>query len=84
MAEPEVVIAEDQAADEEMGEAEGGEEIDAPEDGEPTGLEDIEPTIPERTTFLEYVISYVCRCRALSKTNPLYSGTSALQLSSSK
>lgn len=55
MAEPEVVIdpTEGDAADIEMveedeGTAENGDE------GEPTGLEDIEPTIPERTTFLEY------------------------------
>ena len=55
MSEPEVVIAEgDPAADEQMGEAEieGGMEYGG-EDGDPTGLEDIEPTIPERTTFLE-------------------------------
>ena len=58
MAEPEVVVMEgDEAADEDMGEAEGIEDIEnAPEDdGGPTGLEDIEPTIAERTTFLEYV-----------------------------
>ena len=57
MAEPEVVVVEgDQAGDEEMGEAEGIEDlVNAPEDdGEPTGLEDIEPTLAERTTFLEY------------------------------
>ena len=53
MAEPEVVIEEDdQVGDEEMGETET-EEVDR-DDGGPTGLEDIEPTIPERTTFLEY------------------------------
>lgn len=51
MAEPEVVIPED-AGDEEMAETEGmeGTNID---NNEPTGLEDIEPTMPERTTFLE-------------------------------
>ena len=56
MAEPEVVIAGgEEEGDEEMGEAEGVDDVDdAPED--PTGLEDIEPTIAERTTFLEYVL----------------------------
>lgn len=49
MAEPEVVIPED-AADEDMAE----ESIEGTAaDNEPTGLEDIEPTIAERTTFLE-------------------------------
>lgn len=55
MAEPEVVVMEgDGAGDEEMGEAEGVEDVEQdPEDGEPTGLEDAEPTISERVTFLE-------------------------------
>ena len=57
MAEPEVVIAEDdQAGDEEMGEAEGLEEGDNTAEEGPTGFEDIEPTIPERTTFLAYAL----------------------------
>jgi hypothetical protein len=58
MAEPEVVIDEG-AADETMAEAEEtmAEETMAEENGsdEPTGLEDIEPEAPERTTFLESV-----------------------------
>ena len=49
MAEPEVVIDEG-AGDEEM--AEDGLDGTAAEN-EPTGLEDIEPTFAERTTFLE-------------------------------
>lgn len=49
MAEPEVVIP-DEAGDEDMGE-EGIEGTAA--DNELTGLEDIEPTMAERTTFLE-------------------------------
>ena len=66
MAEPEVIVDEgDQAADEEMGEAEiegtqaagdsddNDNDNDNDNDGEPTGLEDIEPNVPERTTFLE-------------------------------
>lgn len=68
MAEPEVVIAEgDPAGDEEMGEADVEEGTEnAPEDGEPTGLEDIEPTIPERTTFLEYArLHHFCQCDTL-------------------
>jgi len=56
MAEPEVVIGEGEpAGDEEMAEATGleaGTEA-AADDGEPTGLEDIEPVVSERTTFLE-------------------------------
>lgn len=54
MVEPEVVIEEDDhMGDEDMAEVEieDGEPYD---DGGPTGLEDIDPTIPERTTFLEY------------------------------
>jgi len=50
------VIAEEPAGDEEMAEADGDEtlaEATAADDGEPTGLEDIEPEVPERTTFLE-------------------------------
>ena len=55
MAEPEVVIADgDTADDEEMGGAEEEMEVAREDAGDPTGLEDIEPTIPERTTFLEY------------------------------
>lgn len=56
MAEPEVIISEGEpAGDEEMGEAEGVETVTetAAADDEPTGLEDIEPEVPERTTFLE-------------------------------
>lgn len=56
MADPEteVLIPEDEtAADEEMAEAEdNGDDETAP-----GGLEDIEPEIPVRTTFLEYVSS---------------------------
>jgi hypothetical protein len=53
MAEPEEVIVED-AGDEDMAEAEEVEEVDNDvEDGEPAGLEDVEPTIAERVTFLE-------------------------------
>lgn len=48
--EPDVVVPEDGAGDEEMAEAEGTEAVG---ESEPTGLEDIEPTIAERTTFLE-------------------------------
>lgn len=51
MAEPEVVIPDDGPGDEEMGEGEGLEGTGAEND--PTGLEDIEPTMAERTTFLE-------------------------------
>jgi hypothetical protein len=53
MAEAEEVSVED-AGDEDMGEAEEVDEVDNDaEDGEPTGLEDVEPTIAERVTFLE-------------------------------
>lgn len=52
MAEPEVIIAEE-AGDEDMGEAEEEIAQELGDDG-PTGLEDIEPTMPERKTFLEY------------------------------
>lgn len=51
MAEPEVVIPDDGAGDEDMAEVEGLEGMGA--DNEPTGLEDIEPTLADRTTFLE-------------------------------
>ena len=53
MAEPEVIIAE--VGDEEMAEAEGVETVTevTAADEEPTGLEDIEPEVPERITFLE-------------------------------
>ena len=51
MAEPEVVIEDPTAGDEDM--AEVDVEENGADDNEPTGLEDIEPTIPERTTFLE-------------------------------
>ncbi|KAK5721888.1 hypothetical protein LTR15_006481 [Elasticomyces elasticus] len=58
MAEPEATIEELQG-DEEM--AEAGEGIEATEaaadDNEPTGLEDIEPEFPERTTFLDFLRS---------------------------
>ncbi|KAK5119604.1 hypothetical protein LTR85_007433 [Meristemomyces frigidus] len=59
MAEPEVVISEGEPeGDEEMGEAEGVETVtEAAADDEPTGLEDIEPDVPERTTFLDYLRS---------------------------
>ena len=54
MAEPEAIIVE--GGDEEMDEAEIVEEVDLdPEDGEPTGVEDVEPTFSERVTFLESV-----------------------------
>lgn len=57
MAEPEVIVDEP-VGDEEMGEAEEGvetvTEAAAADDGEPTGLEDIEPEVPEHITFLEY------------------------------
>ena len=54
MADADVVIDE-AVGDEEMGDATGLEptEAVAADDDEPTGLEDIEPDIPERTTFLE-------------------------------
>lgn len=51
MPEPEVVIPDDDPGDEEMGEGEGVEGTGA--ENEPTGLEDVEPTIAEHTTFLE-------------------------------
>lgn len=55
MAEPEVVIEEDdQLGDEDMAEVEIEDGEPTYDDGGPTGLEDIEPTFPERTTFLEY------------------------------
>lgn len=42
-------------ADEEMGEVEAEATAAAGnEDNEPTGLEDIEPDVPELVTFLEY------------------------------
>lgn len=60
MAESDIVIpvaSEDvtPAADVEMGGAEESAENEAPADGEiePSGLEDIEPEVPERVTFLE-------------------------------
>lgn len=53
MAEPEVVLPDD-GADEDMDEVEGIGRTGV-DDNEPTGLEDIEPTIAERTTFLEHV-----------------------------
>ena len=54
MAEPEAIIVEGEG-DEEMGEAEVVEEVENDaEDGDPTGLEGVEPTIAERVTFLEY------------------------------
>lgn len=56
MADPEteVVIPEDEtAADEEMAEVEGDNGGD---ETAPGGLEDIEPEIPMRTTFLEYAL----------------------------
>ena len=53
MADADVVIDEP-VGDEEMGDATGLEPTEAVEaDDEPTGLEDIEPDVPERTTFLE-------------------------------
>ncbi|KAK3678358.1 hypothetical protein LTR78_001655 [Recurvomyces mirabilis] len=51
-------IIDEVVGDEEMGEATGldpTEAVDA--DDEPTGLEDIEPDVPERTTFLDYLRS---------------------------
>ena len=55
MADPEIIIDEGEpAADEEMGEAEiEGTQATAADDDEPTGLEDLEPDVPERTTFLK-------------------------------
>ena len=56
MAEPEVDTVESDGADDEMEEAEAIEEGENDgEEGEATGLEDVEPTIAERVTFLEYV-----------------------------
>lgn len=49
MAEPEVIVDPDQDNDEEMQTA----DITAEENGEPSGLEDIEPTVAERTGFIE-------------------------------
>lgn len=50
--EGEIVIEDETvAADEEMGEAENVETV--AEETAPGGLEDIEPTVPTRTTFLE-------------------------------
>lgn len=54
MAEPEVVVAEEDVGDEDMVEAEIEEGDPTLDEGGPTGLEDIELTIPDRTTFLEY------------------------------
>jgi len=51
--EPDVVVPED-VGDEEMAEAEGTEAVG---DNEPTGLENIEPDVVERTTFLDYLRS---------------------------
>lgn len=45
------MIPEDGAGDEEMGEVEDIEGTGA--ENQQTGLEDIEPTLAERTTFLE-------------------------------
>lgn len=54
MAEPEVVVDEgDAGVDEEMRGVEGVEDTGIAENGDPSGLEDIEPTVPERITFLE-------------------------------
>ena len=53
MADPEVSV--DPMGDEEMAEVEVIEAETAGDDANPSGLEDIEPTIAERTTFLEYV-----------------------------
>ena len=54
MAEPEANIVE--GDDEEIGEDEVVEEVDVdPEEDQPTGLEDVEPTLSERVTFLESV-----------------------------
>ena len=56
MAETEAIIVEDRG-DDEMGEAEVVEEVEVDlGDGEPTGLEDVEPTVSERVTFLESVL----------------------------
>jgi hypothetical protein len=56
MADPEteIVIEDETAVDEEMGEDNIDEETGADESA-PGGLEDIEPIIPTRTTFLECV-----------------------------
>lgn len=53
MADPEVSV--DPMGDEEMAEVEVIEAEAAGDDANPSGLEDIEPTVAERTTFLEYV-----------------------------
>ena len=55
MAEPEVVIDEGEQAgamDETLGEADSNEAFESTA-AEPAGLEDVEPDLPERTTFLE-------------------------------
>ncbi|GAB7366807.1 hypothetical protein MBLNU230_g0981t1 [Neophaeotheca triangularis] len=64
MADPEIVMDPEveQAADEEMGEAEGAAtnieyEQGAANAGEPSGLEDIEPTVPVRKGFADYLQS---------------------------
>lgn len=46
-------MAEDDNGDEDMVEVEVEEADPTLEEGVGTGLEDIEPTIPDRTTFLE-------------------------------
>ena len=51
MAEADVLIPEDESAgDEEMVEV---VEVQNGENEQPTGLEDVEPTLPERVSFLE-------------------------------
>ena len=59
-----VILEEEVAADAEMGEAEA-EENDGDE-GAAGGLEDIQPTIPERTTFLEWVPETTSRGDAMT------------------
>ena len=77
MAEAEVVIPEDGAGDEDM-EVEGLEGTAA--ENEPTGLEDIEPTMAERTTFLEY--EYRCTPERQLAATDRATATCGLPLSS--
>lgn len=65
MADPEteIVIEDETNVDEEMAEDNVDEGAD---ETAPGGLEDIEPTIPTRTTFLEYVFSQSFRLTSLN------------------
>ncbi|KAI7374751.1 hypothetical protein KC336_g20139, partial [Hortaea werneckii] len=67
---PEVTMA----GDEEMAESTdvpGGEEtvVEPTRDDEPTGLEDIEPEMPERVTFLDYLRSPIIQLAVGSGDN---------------